>query len=182
MEVALSWNLAKEYQKVLDITPGILKGFTENYLRRWDIKNVLNILRGKTQGLSPGKIKAVLIPAGGLDKDILDSLLNEDSPEQVVDALKGTGLYSLLEKEFPAAQESGSFARLENELYKQYFADLIVAAKSGVKGGMPFLKYIRFEIDIRNIRTLFRLRTGGVPDVRDMMVEGGSFTVEELQR
>jgi len=180
--VALSWNLAKEYQKVLDITPGILKEFTQNYLRRWDIQNVLNILRGKTQGLSSGKIKAVLIPAGGLDKDMLDSLLNEDSPERVVDALKGTGFSSLLEEEFPAAQESGSFARLENELYKQYFADIITAAKSGVKGGAAFLEYIRFEIDIRNIQTLFRLKTGRVSDVRDMMIEGGSFTVEELQR
>ena len=34
IEVALSWNLAKEYQKIQEITPGTLKAFTRAYLRR----------------------------------------------------------------------------------------------------------------------------------------------------
>ena len=56
IEVALSWNLAKEYQRVIDLAPGALKEFTMAYLRRWDIYNVLTILRGKMQGLKEGKI------------------------------------------------------------------------------------------------------------------------------
>ncbi len=60
IEVALSWNLAKEYQKILEITPGNLKQFTRSYLRRWDIQNVLTILRGKMQGEKVGKIKEIL--------------------------------------------------------------------------------------------------------------------------
>ena len=55
IEVALSWNLAKEYQKILEITPGNLKQFTRSYLRRWDIQNVLTILRGKMQGEKVGR-------------------------------------------------------------------------------------------------------------------------------
>ena len=50
IEVALSWNLAKEYQQIQEITPGTLKQFTRAYLRYWDIQNVLTILRGKSQG------------------------------------------------------------------------------------------------------------------------------------
>ena len=64
IEVALSWNLAKEYQKIQEITPGNLKQFTRAYLRRWDIQNILTILRGKMQGVKAGKIKEILIPAG----------------------------------------------------------------------------------------------------------------------
>jgi V/A-type H+/Na+-transporting ATPase subunit C len=182
LEFSLSWNLAKEFQTVLDITPGNLKDFTRAYLRRWDIQNVLTIIRGKSQGIKNEKIKEILIPAGELDRVFLDRLLAEDSPERVVDALKDTKLYPVLAREFPAALQTKSFSRLENELYKQFYAKLIDGAR-GVKGGRLFLNYIRLDIDITNIRNLFRLRSDvHVEDVRDMMIAGGTFSTEELQR
>ncbi|MDI6867030.1 V-type ATP synthase subunit C [Methanoculleus sp.] len=183
VEEALSWNLAKEYQKILELVPGDLKYFSLSYLRRWDIQNVVAILRGKMQGVYPGKIKEVQVPAGKLDKVALDRLLTEESPERVVEALKSERFYPTLEKEIGGAMETGSFAHMENELYKGYYARLIEDAKGGVKGGNIFLKYIQLEIDMRNIQTLFRLRTGHVQeDVRDMMIPGGTFSVDELQQ
>ncbi|MCT8336196.1 ATP synthase A1 subunit C [Methanoculleus sp. Afa-1] len=183
VEVALSWNLAKEYQHILELVPGDLKHFTASYLRRWDIQNVVTVLRGKMQKMSPGKIKEVLVPAGRLDRVALDRLIAEESPERVAEALKGERFYPVLERELPRALETGSFAHLENELYKSYYARLIADAKEGVKGGDIFLKYIQLEIDIRNIQNLFRLRAGDVhEDVRELLIPGGSFTVDELQR
>ncbi|MDD3858129.1 MAG: V-type ATP synthase subunit C [Methanoculleus sp.] len=183
VEVALSWNLAKEYQSILELVPGDLKHFTASYLRRWDIQNVVTVLRGKMQKMPSGKIKEVLVPAGRLDRVALDRLIAEESPERVAEALKGERFYPVLERELPRALETGSFAHLENELYKSYYARLIADAKEGVKGGDIFLKYIQLEIDIRNIQDLFRLRAGDVhEDVRELLIPGGSFTVDELQR
>jgi V/A-type H+-transporting ATPase subunit C len=174
IEVALSWNLAKEYQKILEITPGNLKQFTRSYLRRWDIQNILTILRGKMQGEKVGKIKEILVPAGSLDRVILDRLLAEDNPERIVEALRGNRIYPVLSREFPATKESGSFSRMENELYKQFFSEIITEAKSGIKGGNQFLDFIRFDIDIRNIKTLFRLRIDTFEeDAREMYIAGG---------
>jgi len=174
IEVALSWNLAKEYQKILEITPGNLKQFTQAYLRRWDIQNILTILRGRTQGEKAGKIKEILVPAGSLDRTDLDRLLAEESPERIIEALKGNRIYPLLMREYPAAKESGSFSRMENELYKQFFSEIIAEAKSGIKGGNQFLDFIRFDIDIRNIKTLFRLRRDTFEeDAREMYISGG---------
>jgi V/A-type H+-transporting ATPase subunit C len=174
IEVALSWNLAKEYQKILEITPGNLKQFTQAYLRRWDIQNILTILRGRTQGEKAGKIKEILVPAGSLDRTDLDRLLAEESPERIIEALKGNRIYPLLTREYPAAKESGSFSRMENELYKQFFSEIIAEAKSGIKGGNQFLDFIRFDIDIRNIKTLFRLRMDTFEeDAREMYISGG---------
>ena len=182
LEIALSWNLAKEYQRVLTITTGTIREFTEAYLRRWDIQNVLNILRGKFQGARPGKIKEILIPAGELDRVFLDRLLMEDSPERVVEALKGTKMYPVVSREFPAAMQTKSLSRLENELYKQFYAKLLDGSR-GVKGGDLFANYVRLDIDITNIKTLFRLRAEMVEeDARDLMIQGGTFSVEELQR
>jgi len=174
IEVALSWNLAKEYQKIQEITPGNLKEFTRAYLRRWDIQNVLTILRGKMQEENVGKIKEILIPAGSLDRVFLDRLLAEESPERIIEALKGNRMYPVISREYPAAKESGSFSRMENELYKQFFSEIISEAESGLKGGKQFLDFIRFDIDIRNIKTLFRLRADSFEeDARDMFIAGG---------
>jgi V/A-type H+-transporting ATPase subunit C len=181
IEVALSWNLAKEYQKILEITPGNLKQFTRSYLRRWDIQNVLTILRGKMQGEKVGKIKEILVPAGSLDRDILDRLLTEDNPERIVEALKGNRIYPVLSREYPAAKESGSFSRMENELYKQFFSEIIAEAESGIKGGNQFLDFIRFDIDIRNIKTLFRLRMDTFEeDAREMYIAGGVLSAADF--
>jgi V/A-type H+/Na+-transporting ATPase subunit C len=181
IEVALSWNLAKEYQKIQEITPGNLKQFTRSYLRRWDIQNVLTILRGKTQGEKAGKIKEILIPAGSLDRVFLDRLLSEDSPERIIETLKGNRMYPVLAREYPVAKDSGSFSRMENELYKQFYSEIIAEAESGIKGGNQFLDYIRFDIDIKNIKTLFRLRVDGFDeDARDMYIAGGILSATDF--
>ncbi len=182
LEVALSWNLAKNYQLVRAITPGHLHELTDSYLRRWDIQNVLTILRGKQQGQAPGKIKEVQIPAGELNRAILDRLIAMDSPEKIIEALRGWRLYNVLSREYPGSVQSGSFMRLENELYKQFYAEIIEDARSGIRGGKDFLEYIELEIDIRNLQNLFRLRSEEHRgDVTEFMIPGGSFEVKELQ-
>lgn len=182
IEVALSWNLAKEYQKILEITPGTLKQFTQAYLRRWDIQNVLTILRGKMQGEKTGKIKEVLIPAGSLDREILDRLLADDSTDKIVESLKAYRMYpSVFAREYPLAKESGSYSRLENALYKQFYAEIIAEAESGIKGGDLFLEFIRLEIDIKNVKTLFRLHANAVKeDAQEMFISGGVLTSSDF--
>lgn len=183
IETALSWNLAKEYQNILDITPGTLKVFIKAYLRHWDIQNILTLLRGKMQGLRPGKIKEVLIPAGSLDRVFLDRLLMEETPERVAETLKGTDLYPIVNREISRAVEAGTFSHMENELYKEFYAGLLDIARGGLKGGSQFLSFIQLDIDITNIRNLFRLRADQfIENIRSMMIPGGSFSVDELQQ
>ncbi|MBP2146340.1 V/A-type H+-transporting ATPase subunit C [Methanofollis sp. W23] len=185
IEVGLSWNLAKEYQDVLKITPSGVMRFVQSYLRHWDIQNVLTILRGKMQGVKPGKIKEVLVPAGELDKNALDRLLAEDSPDRIVEAVKGRRLGPLLSAGLHEALETGSFATLENELYKNLYMQMVSDAKGGVAGGYEFLGYIQTEIDTRNIMNLFRFRGqhASGEEIKALLIPGGkAFTVDELVR
>jgi V/A-type H+-transporting ATPase subunit C len=183
IEVALSWNLAKEYQKILEITPGTLKQFTRSYLRRWDIQNVLNILRGKTEGVTVGKIKEILIPAGSLDRFTLDRLVAEDSTDRIVEALRGHRMYPVLAANIGEAKETGSFSMMENELYKQFYADLLAEAESGIKGGQLFLSFIQLDINIKNIKTLFRLRADKIEeDPHKLFIAGGVLAVDDFVR
>jgi len=182
IEIALSWNLAKEYQKSQEITPGSLKQFTQAYLRSWDIQNVLNLLRGRMQGVKTGKIKEIIIPAGSLGIAELDRMLAEESPDRIIDLLKGHRMFPVLTREFPAAKETGSFAKMENDLYKQFYEEIIRDAKSGgIAGGDQFLAYIRLEIDIKNVKTLFRLRADTIAeDAHELFIQGGSLSAQDF--
>ncbi|MDD1714167.1 MAG: V-type ATP synthase subunit C [Methanoregulaceae archaeon] len=182
LEHALSWNLAKEFQNVQQITPGVLKSFVRSYLRKWDIQNVLGILRGKAQGMKQGKIREVLVPAGELDRIFLDRLLKEDSPERILEALRGKSVYPVIAAGYAAALEKESFSDIENELYKDYYLDLLAVAGGGLKGGKQFLEFIVLDIDIMNIRNIFRLRRERLhQDARALMIPGGSFAPDEFQ-
>lgn len=183
IEIALSWNLAKEYQKIIELVPGHLKGFTRNYLLRWDIQNVLTILRGRSQGVSQGKIREITIPAGSLDKMALDKLIAEESPDRIIEGLRNHVLYPVFDQEMTTTLESGSFAHMENELYKAYYEKIIHEAKGGLKGGHAFLQYIRLDIDTRNLMSVFRVKGSVESDeLRDLMIPGGTFSVDELVR
>ena len=112
----------------------------------------------------------------------LDRLLLEDSPERIVEALKGKKLYPVIVTEFPGAVQSNSLSHMENELYKDFYQDLISDANA-MKGGKLFLNYISLDIDITNIKNLFRLRVDSIPeDAREMMIPGGTFSVDDLHR
>ena len=182
IELALSWNLAKEYQSIQDISPGVLKRFTQSYLRKWDIQNILTILRGKTQGMKPGKIREILVPAGEMDRIFLDRLVKEDNPERILEALKGKSVYPVIAAGFNAAIAEESFARIENELYKEFYANLLSEAMSGFKGGKQFLEYILLDIDMINIRNMFRLRSDRMQEkAGNMMIPGGTFSIGDFE-
>ncbi|MGA2934461.1 MAG: V-type ATP synthase subunit C [Methanomicrobiales archaeon] len=183
IEMALSWNMAKEFHKILEIVPEGLHGFASAYLRRWDFQNVINILRGKAQGMKAGKIKEVLIPAGDLDREFLDRLLTEDSVEKVVAALSGVRFSHIIEGIFAAGITDASLMTLENELIKNYYEDLAIVAGSGVKGGEIFLDWLRMEIDFKNIQNLFRLREYKEKgDILSLMIPKGGIPVADLVR
>jgi V/A-type H+-transporting ATPase subunit C len=183
LEMALSWNMAKEFHRILGIIPDGLRGFTSAYLRRWDVRNIISIFRGKSQGMKTNKIKEVLIPAGDLDREYLDRLLAEESVEKVADALSGVRSYPLIRGALAGGITDESLMNLENELIKEYYQNLVIEAGSGVKGGKIFLDWLRMEIDFQNIENLFRLRHSREKgDILPLMIPGGRIPVEELVR
>jgi V/A-type H+-transporting ATPase subunit C len=113
----------------------------------------------------------------------LDRLIKEDSLERILEALKGKSVYPILAAGFAGALEDESFARVENELYKQFYVDLLTEAESGLRGGRQFLDFIILDIDVTNIRNMFRLRADNKEeeDARSMMIPGGNFTTDEFQ-
>jgi V/A-type H+/Na+-transporting ATPase subunit C len=182
IETALVQNLATSCQDVRSLTTGPLIVLTDWYLHRWDIVNVMIILRGKKKALPREKIREILIPAGDLGPAALDYLLEAGSFEEVIERLPGWRLYPVLERECHPMEGRCLFSNLENRLYQQYYSDLIKNCRTGIPGADLFLEYIRLEIDFTNFRNLLRLRNGTLPaDIGDQMIDGGAIPRSELK-
>lgn len=182
-ERALTANLARDYRQVLRMTPGTLHELTAAYLHRWDIVNVMAILRGKRHGLPRAQISEGLVPAGDLGMERLGALIDAPDLDSVVEGLRDWPLYPEARTCACAILPPGEFARVEDRLYREYYLDLLAVARSGIRGGEAFARYLRFEIDVLNMRNLFRLRAGSrIADVAGSMVPGGNIPVEEFVR
>jgi V/A-type H+-transporting ATPase subunit C len=182
VEAALTRNLASSFHNVLHIAPGQLRILTAEFLNRWDIVNVMSILRGIKKGLTPEWMRQILIPAGELDQEDLNLLTEEISPESVIGKLCGWRLYSTLVEEFNRGPEDGKYARLENRLYQRYYADLLTLSEQGLRGATIFQDYIQLELDVVNIRNLFRLRKERAKGrIIEEMIPGGNVSVQTMQ-
>ncbi len=181
IETAVIENLATSCRSVRALVAGPIRTLTEWYLLRWDITNVMAILRGKKRGLPSGSIRNVLIPAGDLDDSSLAFLLKADSFENVIDRLEDWALHPVLNRECERKAKSCLFSRLETRLYQEYYADVTRNCRSGIPGSDLFLAYLTLEIDLNNFRNLLRLRAGHeTTDIQDHLIEGGYVPVRSL--
>jgi V/A-type H+-transporting ATPase subunit C len=186
LEEAVSINLARSFQRAISTAPGHLHGLIEEYLVRWDIANVMAIQRGITHHVPQQQVRNLLIPAGELNISFLGRLLEQDSCDSVVDALQDWALYPVLAEYHGSCRERGGFARMENELYKQYYAGLLRLAASGNRGRSSLIGYIRFEIDIMNMKNLIRLHCVkercDIGVVERHLIPGGYLPINQFDR
>lgn len=186
IEEAVNRSLAWSFQHAMAIAPGDLRTLTGEYLNRWDIANIMAILRGTTHDVPQRQIRDLLIPAGELDSALLDRLLGLATCGEVLEELRGWRLYPVLAEYYRICGERGVFARIENELYKHYYAGLLGLAASGCSGCQELIAYLRFEIDITNMKNLLRLRCAeeacDITAIDRTMVPGGRIPIDLFRR
>ena len=179
VEFATFANLAKTYRKLLDVSIDEPQFLILEYLRRWDIWNIKTILRGKFYGASEEEITKYLVPAGELDMEFLEGLVKKERVEEVISAFDGTDYYEAL-----AHYDGQMLSSVENALYKLYYfrMERAVGGTLSVGGGL-LLKYVRKEIDVKNLVTLFRMNKAGIDAsvIQDNLIPGGKLH-EELSR
>jgi len=181
IETPVIGNQATSYRRVRALVEGPIKTLTEWFLLRWDIINVMAILRGKKRGLRSESIRHVLIPAGDLTDASLSFLLDARSFEDVIDRLENWALHPVLARECEQKPGSCLFSRPDTRHYQEYYTDLIRNCRAGVPGADLFLTYLMLEIDLNNFRNLLRLRAGNeTNDIRDHLIEGGAVPVNSL--
>ena len=179
IEYATFANLAKTYRKLLEVSIDEPSFLILEYLRRWDVWNIKTILRGKFYGASDAEIMKYLVPAGELSPEYLDELSKKETVQEIISAFDGTDYASAL-----AQYDGKNLASVENALDKLYYfrMERAVGGTLSVGGGL-LLKYVRREIDIKNLITLFRMNRAGIDAavIQENLIPGGKLH-DELSR
>jgi V/A-type H+-transporting ATPase subunit C len=170
VEHALNQNLGATYRKLIDISQGDVRYQITEYMRRWDVWNIKTLLRGKYYGASQEEILDYVVSAGQLRYRDLTNLARLESIPEVVSALEGTP-YSDVVKDYTGEEP---LTHIEDELDKMYYTRLVDSMGQS-QGEKLFLKFIRTEIDIKNLKTLFRLMRSETEreEIQRVLIPGG---------
>ena len=171
IEHGLNRNLAETFTKLIKISEGEPNHLITEYLRNYDVWNIKTLLRGKYYNASADEIKEAFVSAGQLSYTFLSELAGKQSYSEIISVLEGTVYYPIL-KEY----DGTNLSDIENRLDKMYYTGLFnVIGESKSKDRKLFAKFIRTEIDIKNIKTLFRLKKAGVSqdEIVDLIIDGG---------
>ncbi len=169
LEKVLNDNFANAVSSVLRFTPR--NSPLWQYVMRYDIQNIKMILRGKAAKGRKEDIWQKLIPLGMFGKDFLKMLVDAETREQAIEHLKRTPYYKIL-----GVMDKKSQEELEDALDKFYFKIMLNATT----GNKKLLKFIKTEIDARNILTLLRLKRTKARNTEWFLISGGNITVKRL--
>lgn len=166
-EHALNQNLALTYRKLLEVSQNEAKFLITEYLRSWDIWNIKTIIRGKFSGASEEEILEDVVSAGQLRYRDLSEIVKIATVEGVIAAFAKTPFYPALEG------YKGVLADIENALDRMYYSNLIRAVSA--TGNKLFLKFLRTEIDLKNLKILFRVKRAGMErdEILKLLIPGG---------
>lgn len=169
LEHALNQNLARTYRKLLRISQDEPNYLITEYLRHWDIWNIKTILRGKYYGAPAQEILDAVVAAGQLGYRQLTSIANLESIEEIKAALANSPYYAAI-----ATYDGGELSAIENELDKIYYSRFLASIGKS-KGEKLSLKYLRTEIDLKNLKTLFRTKKAGLDkdNILELLIPGG---------
>ncbi|RNI14574.1 ATP synthase A1 subunit C [Methanohalophilus sp. RSK] len=181
IEHALNRNLAVTFSKMIDISEGELNYLITEYLKNYDIWDIKTILRGKYYNATLEEIKDNLVSAGQFKYNFLSELAEKESYENVIDALSNTDYYPILKN-----YDGTNLPEIENQLDTLYYQRLFNAIGTPKSSDRKlFSKLIRTEIDIKNIKTMFRMKKEGVEDgeLEDLVLDGGlRFSLKEINK
>jgi len=156
IEHALNHNLATTFTKLLKITEGEANFYIKEYLRRWDVSNIISILRGILTKTSFDEIIETIVPAGEFEYEFLLSLARKTNIAEVVAELENTIFYQYI-KDTMTIED---LKETEDALYKMYYTRLTDLVEPSTQENVLFLKFLKTEIDLKNIITLLRMKHG----------------------
>ncbi|MBR79926.1 MAG: hypothetical protein CMA88_03980 [Euryarchaeota archaeon] len=170
IEAALFHNLDNDLAGVLRFCQGNLKSLVAIYVERFDYEKAKTVLRAVNGGASDEIIETQILPSENpRNTSWLNIVRNTEGLHEAVDSMSGTPWGQTLSK----LEGEPSLEDMENALDLQYFSDALKSVK-GRNGGPRLLRYLRMEIDHRNVINQLRaIRMEITTEKRQSMVIPG---------
>lgn len=172
VESALNHNLDRDLNQVLGFCQGHLKDLVSIYVERYTYQKVKTALRAVRSGVSYDVVASqVLSEENDANSQWLEVVQNSNNLSEAVSALANTKFSKALE----SVEDSNNLMALEDALDRQYYHDATEKLRAGGSRHPQLLRYLRIEIDHRNVVNLFRgLKQGLDSEQRfELMLHGG---------
>jgi V/A-type H+-transporting ATPase subunit C len=181
LELALNRNMATMYHQILEFCEGDLRTMLAAYLRREDLRNIKTILRGIFYKATPDDIMKTIIPAGAYSEAYWRTVVQHSTTlDEVIEQLRKSEFFEplvSLRKEY-----GDNLSAYENHLQITYYQTLLQTIQSSSKPTQLFREFIRREIDLVNLKTLFMTKYENVESqiITPMMILGGLISEKEI--
>lgn len=175
-EKSMDMHLAETHELLFKISPDKFKDFFESFVSKWDIRNIKTIITAKETGVDTESIKDILIPFGKLKKETLNRLMDAENIEDILDILKDTEYYDILNAAVPLYKEEGILLSIEAALDKYYYSKLLEIVSEASNDDEKILNsLITKQIDIINLKIILRAKSEGMEykDIEDYIIPGG---------
>lgn len=175
LEKALDTQLAETYDLIARIAPDNSKDAFTFLLKKWDIRNIKSIVIAKEAGLDQDETMDLLVPFGELS-DRLNTLVDTDNVDEVLNGLEGTDYAPILEDSLPKYKETGILLPLEASLDKYLLENLLKTAATPEDDNTSYLhEYVGNLVDISNIKIILRAKADGLKfeDIEPYMISDG---------
>ncbi|MGY8715114.1 MAG: V-type ATPase subunit [Candidatus Poseidoniales archaeon] len=171
VEAALFHNLDNDLAEVLHFCQGPLKSIVSVYVERFAYEKAKTVLRAVNGGCSFELIESQILPSENpMNASWLDIVRNVETVHDAAAAMEGTPWGRELSK---LSDSDATLEQMEDALDRQYY-DYALKISKGKDSNIHLMKYIRTEIDHRNIINQFReLRQNISPERRSQMVIHG---------
>lgn len=156
---ALRANLTRTLRQIRGFSTGPPQTLIDILLRRWDRHNLLTLLRAQSREVSAEMVLPAFIPVGQLDEVSLRELARQPGLRATLDLIAIWHLpYSRVLRQAIRNSRAGfELDQLELALNRFHYNSLFQALSQGNGNRAIVLNYLRGEVDLINIRTVFRL-------------------------
>jgi len=179
IETALVDNLAKDVGDFLSFSKGTLRDILQVYAEKYRVDNLKNIIRGINQNMDKENLERLVCPINDSDKNLYNKLYDSKTVEDVASSLEGTNYYNPLKKALES-RNSDSLQPLEDALDLIYYKNLVSNQPSGGADVEVYRNFIHLKVDIANIKTLLRMRHRGIGAHNELLIDGGTLSVDML--
>jgi V/A-type H+-transporting ATPase subunit C len=153
IEAALRRSARTAFTRLLSAAPPEPRRLIALQLNRWDVANVLALLRGRLAGAEPHEALAAALPVGELEEAQLKELAAETDMEGLADALTTWkhAIGFVLRRAIRECEAPGEPRALERALYQAYFEWALSQLAVGNTQHALVGQSIRMHIDLVNV-------------------------------
>jgi V/A-type H+/Na+-transporting ATPase subunit C len=191
LHLAIRVRQADSLEEMRSFYAGQARDLVDALLARFDIQNVISVLRARAHPQTPiDDALAALVPVGWLVEPLVTEILRPRELAGVVNLLAertpDRGLADVIRAAFAEYERTGDLAALERQILAHHAANLAGKVASAGNDGATLLRFGQREVDESNLVVALRLRDAitsgaqGTVPAADTALDGGTIAPAAL--